>query len=180
MDITINHRLIGVKIHVQQGSSEVNPVVFFVPKTDAGVDLSACKFFVSIVDGQGYDKIPVPFTQKDDTIQVQWDIKSRTTAVAGNHPFQLVAENLQQEVVWLTNTSHVIVRESLHVDDPISGFFPLTAVFSNVLFFSCHPSPAGMNGRGPCMKPGPPPFTAPCPSWEPGTPVRPPFPGPVA
>ena len=124
MNITINHRLIGIKIHVQQGSSEVNPVVFFVPKTDAGVDLSACKFFVSIVDGQGYDKIPVPFTQKDDTIQVQWDIESRTTAVAGNHPFQLVAENLQQEVVWLTNTSHVIVRESLHVDDPISGLLP--------------------------------------------------------
>ena len=124
MNITINHRLIGVKIHVQQGSSEVNPVVFFVPKTDAGVDLSACKFFVSIVDGQGYDKIPVPFTQKDDTIQVQWDIESRTTAVAGNHPFQLVAENLEEEVVWLTNTSHVIVRESLHVDDPISGFLP--------------------------------------------------------
>ena len=124
LNITINHRLIGVKIPVQQGSSEVNPVVFFVPKTDAGVDLSACKFFVSIVDGQGYDKIPVPFTQKDDTIQVQWDIESRTTAVAGNHPFQLVAENLQQEVVWLTNTSHVIVRESLHVDDPISGLLP--------------------------------------------------------
>lgn len=124
MNITINHRLIGVKIHVQQGSSEVNPVIFFVPKTDAGVDLSACKFFVSIVDGQGYDKIPVPFTEEDDTLQVQWDIESRTTSVAGNHPFQLVAENLQQEVVWLTNTSHVIVRESLHVDDPISGFLP--------------------------------------------------------
>ena len=124
MDITINHRLIGVKIHVQQGSSEVNPVAFFVPKTDAGVDLSACNFFVSIVDGQGYDKIPVPFTEEGDTLQVQWDVESRTTAVAGNHPFQLVAENLQQEVVWLTNTSHVIVRESLHVDDPISGFLP--------------------------------------------------------
>ena len=26
--------------------------------------------------------------------------------------------------MWLTNTSHVIVRESLHVDDPISGFLP--------------------------------------------------------
>ena len=124
MNITINHRLIGVKIHVQQGSSEVNPVIFFVPKTDAGVDLSACKFFVSIVDGQGYDKISVPFTEEDDTLQVQWDIESRTTAVAGNHPFQLLAENLEQEVVWLTNTSHVIVRESLHVDDPISGFLP--------------------------------------------------------
>ena len=124
LNITINHRLIGVKIHVQQGSSEVNPVIFFVPKTDAGVDLSACKFFVSIVDGQGYDKISVPFTEEDDTLQVQWDIESRTTSVAGNHPFQLVAENLQQEVVWLTNTSHVIVRESLHVDDPISGFLP--------------------------------------------------------
>ena len=124
MELEIINRKIKNKILVQQGSSEVNPVVFFVPKTDAGVDLSACKFFVSIVDGQGYDKIPVPFTQKDDTIQVQWDIESRTTAVAGNHPFQLVAENLQQEVVWLTNTSHVIVRESLHVDDPISGLLP--------------------------------------------------------
>ena len=124
MELEIINRKIKNKILVQQGSSEVNPVVFFVPKTDAGVDLSACKFFVSIVDGQGYDKIPVPFTQKDDTLQVQWDIESRTTAVAGNHPFQLVAENLQQEVVWLTNTSHVIVRESLHVDDPISGFLP--------------------------------------------------------
>ena len=124
MNITINHRLIGVKIHVQQGSSEVNPVAFFVPKTDAGVDLSACKFFVSIVDGQGYDKIPVPFTEEDDTLQVQWDIESRTTEAEGNHPFQLLAENLEQEVVWLTNTSHVIVRESLHVDDPISGLLP--------------------------------------------------------
>ena len=102
----------------------MNPVIFFVPKTDAGVDLSACKFFVSIVDGQGYDKISVPFTEEDDTLQVQWDIESRTTAVAGNHPFQLLAENLEQEVVGLTNTSHVIVRESLHVDDPISGFLP--------------------------------------------------------
>lgn len=102
----------------------MNPVVFFVPKTDAGVDLSACKFFVSIVDGQGYDKIPVPFTEEGDTLQVQWDVESRTTAVSGNHPFQLLAENLEQEVVWLTNTSHVIVRESLHVDDPISGFLP--------------------------------------------------------
>ena len=124
MNITINHRLIGVKIHVQQGSSEVNPVAFFVPKTDAGVDLSTCKFFVSIVDGQGYDKIPVPFTEEDDTLQVQWDIESRTTEAEGNHPFQLLAENLEQEVVWLTNTSHVIVRESLHVDDPISGLLP--------------------------------------------------------
>ena len=124
MDITINHRLIGVKIHVQQGSSEVNPVAFFVPKTDAGVDLSACKFFVSIVDGQGYDKIPVSFTEEGETLQVRWDIETRTTSVVGNHPFQLVAENLEEEVVWLTNTSHVIVRESLHVDDPISGFLP--------------------------------------------------------
>lgn len=124
MNITINHRLIGVKIHVQQGSSEVNPVAFFVPKTDAGVDLSACKFFISIVDGQGYDKIPVPFTEEGDTLHVQWDIESRTTEVEGNHPFQLVAENLEQKVVWLTNTSHVIVRESLHVDDPISGLLP--------------------------------------------------------
>ena len=124
MNITINHRLIGVKIHVQQGSSEVNPVAFFVPKTDAGVDLSACKFFVSIVDGQGYDKIPVPFTEEGDTLQIQWNIESRTTAIEGNHPFQLMAENLEQEVVWLTNTSHVIVRESLHVDDPISGLLP--------------------------------------------------------
>ena len=124
MELEIINRKIKNKILVQQGSSEVNPVVFFVPKTDAGVDLSACKFFVSIVDGQGYDKIPVPFTEEGDTLQVQWDVESRTTAVAGNHPFQLVAENLQQEVVWLTNTSHVIVRESLHVDDPISGFLP--------------------------------------------------------
>ena len=124
MNITINHRLIGVKIHVQQGSSEVNPVAFFVPKTDAGVDLSACKFFISIVDGQGYDKIPVPFTEEGDTLHVQWDIESRTTEAEGNHPFQLVAENLEQKVVWLTNTSHVIVRESLHVDDPISGLLP--------------------------------------------------------
>lgn len=124
MDITINHRLIGVKIHVQQGSSEVNPVAFFVPKTDAGVDLSACNFFVSIVDGQGYDKIPVSFTEEGETLQVRWDIETRTTSVVGNHPFQLVAENLEEEVVWLTNTSHVIVRESLHVDDPISGFLP--------------------------------------------------------
>ena len=124
MNITINHRLIGVKIHVQQGSSEVNPVAFFVPKTDAGVDLSACKFFVSIVDGQGYDKIPVPFTEEGDTLQIQWNIESRTTAIEGNHPFQLMAENLEQKVVWLTNTSHVIVRESLHVDDPISGLLP--------------------------------------------------------
>ena len=124
MELEIINRKIKNKILVQQGSSEVNPVVFFVPKTDAGVDLSACKFFVSIVDGQGYDKIPVPFTEEGDTLQVQWDVESRTTAVAGNHPFQLVAENLQQEVVWLTNTSHVIVRESLHVDDPISGLLP--------------------------------------------------------
>lgn len=124
MDITINHRLIGVKIYVQQGSSEVNPVAFFVPKTDAGVDLSACNFFVSIVDGQGYDKIPVSFTEEGETLQVRWDIETRTTSVVGNHPFQLVAENLEEEVVWLTNTSHVIVRESLHVDDPISGFLP--------------------------------------------------------
>ena len=124
MNITINHRLIGVKIHVQQGSSEVNPVAFFVPKTDAGVDLSTCKFFVSVVDGQGYDKIPVPFTEEGDTLQVQWNIESRTTEAEGNHPFQLLAENLEQEVVWLTNTSHVIVRESLHVDDPISGLLP--------------------------------------------------------
>lgn len=124
MNITINHRLIGIKIHVQQGSSEVNPVVFFVPKTDAGVDLSACKFFVSIVDGQGYDKIPVSFTEEGETLQVRWDIETRTTSVVGNHSFQLVAENLEEEVVWLTNTSHVIVRESLHVDDPISGFLP--------------------------------------------------------
>ena len=124
MEIEIINRKIKNKILVQQGSSEVNPVVFFVPKTDAGVDLSACKFFVSIVDGQGYDKIPVPFTEEGDTLQVQWDVESRTTAVSGNHPFQLLAENLEQEVVWLTNTSHVIVRESLHVDDPISGFLP--------------------------------------------------------
>nr|DAG11303.1 MAG TPA: hypothetical protein [Caudoviricetes sp.] len=124
MEIEIINRKIKNKILVQQGSSEVNPVIFFVPKTDAGVDLSACKFFVSIVDGQGYDKIPVPFTEEGDTLQVQWDVESRTTAVSGNHPFQLLAENLEQEVVWLTNTSHVIVRESLHVDDPISGFLP--------------------------------------------------------
>ena len=118
------NRKIKNKILVQQGSSEVNPVAFFVPKTDAGVDLSTCKFFVSIVDGQGYDKIPVPFTEEGDTLQVQWNIESRTTEVEGNHPFQLVAENLEQEVAWLTNTSHVIVRESLHVDDPISGLLP--------------------------------------------------------
>jgi hypothetical protein len=124
LEIEIINRKIKNKILVQQGSSEVNPVIFFVPKTDAGVDLSACKFFVSIVDGQGYDKIPVPFTEEGDTLQVQWDVESRTTAVSGNHPFQLLAENLEQEVVWLTNTSHVIVRESLHVDDPISGFLP--------------------------------------------------------
>lgn len=124
MEINVVNRNIKRTIHAQQGSSEVNPVVFFIPKTDAGVDLSACKFFVSIVDGQGYDKIPAPFTEESDTLQVQWDIESRTTAIEGNHPFQLVAENLEQEVVWLTNTSHVIVRESLHVDDPISGLLP--------------------------------------------------------
>ena len=76
------------------------------------------------MDGQGYDKIPVPFTEEGDTLQIQWNIESRTTAIEGNHPFQLMAENLEQEVVWLTNTSHVIVRESLHVDDPISGLLP--------------------------------------------------------
>ena len=118
------NRKIKNKILVQQGSSEVNPVAFFVPKTDAGVDLSTCKFFVSVVDGQGYDKIPVSFTEEDENLQVRWNIGSRTTAIEGNHPFQLVAENLEQEVVWLTNTSHVIVRESLHVDDPISGLLP--------------------------------------------------------
>ena len=48
MEIEIINRKIKNKILVQQGSSEVNPVIFFVPKTDAGVDLSACKFFVSI------------------------------------------------------------------------------------------------------------------------------------
>ena len=99
MNIIIDDRWVSSKIEVQQGSSEVNPVIFFVPKTDAGVDLSACKFFVSIVDGQGYDKIPVPFTEEGDTLQVQWDVESRTTAVSGNHPFQLLAENLEQEVV---------------------------------------------------------------------------------
>ena len=124
MNLEVMNRKIKNKILVQQGSSEVNPVAFFVPKTDAGVDLSTCKFFVSIVDGQGYDKIPVPFTEEGDTLQVQWNIESRTTEVEGNHPFQLVAENLEQEVAWLTNTSHVIVRESLHVDDPISGLLP--------------------------------------------------------
>lgn len=124
MEIDIVNRTIKRTIHVQQGSSEVNPVVFFIPKTDAGVDLSACNFFVSIVDGQGYDKIPVSFTEESETLQIHWDIESRTTAIEGNHPFQLVAENLEQEVVWLTNTSHVIVRESLHVDDPISGLLP--------------------------------------------------------
>ena len=124
MNIIVNDRWISSKLEVQQGSSEVNPVAFFVPKTDAGVDLSACKFFVSIVDGQGYDKIPVPFTEEGENLQVQWDIESRTTEAEGNHPFQLVAENLEQEVVWLTNTSHVIVRESLHADDPISGLLP--------------------------------------------------------
>ena len=124
MNITVNDRWISSKLEVQQGSSEVNPVAFFVPKTDAGVDLSSCNFFISIVDGQGYDKIPVPFTEEGDTLQVQWNIESRTTEAEGNHPFQLVAENLEQEVVWLTNTSHVVVRESLHVDDPISGLLP--------------------------------------------------------
>lgn len=124
MEINVINRNIKRTIHVQQGSSEVNPVVFFIPKIDAGVDLSSCNFFVSIVDGQGYDKIPVSFTEEGETLQIHWDIESRTTAIEGNHPFQLVAENLEQEVVWLTNTSHVIVRESLHVDDPISGFLP--------------------------------------------------------
>ena len=124
MNITVNDRWISSKLEVQQGSSEVNPVAFFVPKTDAGVDLSSCNFFISIVDGQGYDKIPVSFTEEDENLQVRWNIGSRTTAIEGNHPFQLVAENLEQEVVWLSNTSHVIVRESLHVDDPISGLLP--------------------------------------------------------
>ena len=124
MNLEVINRKIKNKILVQQGSSEVNPVAFFVPKTDAGVDLSSCKFFVSIVDGQGYDKIPVSFTEEDENLQVRWNIGSRTTEAEGNHPFQLLAENLEQEVVWLTNTSHVIVRESLHVDDPISGLLP--------------------------------------------------------
>ena len=124
MNITINHRFIDVKLFVQQGSSEVNPVIFLLPSIDEGVTLSDCNFFVSVVDGQGYDKIPLSFTEEGDTLQVKWNIESRTTEVEGNHPFQLVAENVKQEVVWLTNTSHVIVRESLHVDDPISGMLP--------------------------------------------------------
>ncbi len=124
MTFSVVDRKIINKIFLQQGSSHVNLVTFSLPKTDGGVDLSSCKFFISIVDGQGYDKIPVPFTVKDDTINVQWDIGTRTTSVEGNHPFQLLAENLEREVVWLTNTSHVIVQESLNVDDPISGFLP--------------------------------------------------------
>ena len=69
MEIDIVNRNIKRTIHVQQGSSEVNPVVFFISKIDAGVDLSACNFFVSIVDGQGYDKIPVSFTEESETLQ---------------------------------------------------------------------------------------------------------------
>ena len=123
MQIPINHKLIGVKIQAQQGDNNATSIIFAIPNPRSP-DLSLCRFY-AITDQSGtLDKIALETTVENDVIKTSWTLGLPLTAKAGLVRYQLVAEDLDHNVVWHTGQADIEIAESIDADGYIMAHYP--------------------------------------------------------
>ena len=125
MDVRVINREITVaRYSVQQGNHGVDRVTFLIPRFDDITDLSACNFYIKTEAAGQIDKIPTTLKLQGDGLAVIWDIDLDINCIPRKMKYQIVAENLFNEIVWNTNIASLYVTKSIEADEYIIDHYP--------------------------------------------------------
>ena len=125
MDVRVINREITVaRYSVQQGNHGVERVTFLIPRFDDITDLSACNFYIKTEAAGQIDKIPTTLKLQGDGLAVIWDIDLDINCIPRKMKYQIVAENLFNEIVWNTNIASLYVTKSIEADEYIIDHYP--------------------------------------------------------